>query len=220
MAGQGGTAEHELLKTIEKTAGKGGSSSKDDSDLASEVPLGNIVLKIKDLAENFSGERLKELFNVAKVKKILLALVIVLGVTYIIIVARGIVRLQDIPTFQPSTVEESPDTGRVDLPLQKENFYMQNLAERNIFALREPEEVEEETPEITRRSIRDRAQNLKLVGISWSEDSENRYVMMEDMNTDLTYYVREGEKFLDFRVKEVAREYVTITSNGEELDLR
>jgi type II secretory pathway component PulC len=60
-------------------------------------------------------------------------------------------------------------------------------------------------------------QNLKLVGISWSNDPD---AMIEDTKTTRTFFVKRGQMISEVKVKDIARDKVVLTYDGEDIDLR
>lgn len=220
MAGKGSTAEHQLLKAIEK--GSSGNSRGSRGDQASgerKIFLEKLFEGIDSIVGRLAKVDYKELFDVPRVKKMLFVLVAVLVAAYGIMMLRGVIKLQSIPKFEVSALKEVTDIARIQLPVRSHEYYIDRLVARNIFkagAIRVPEE--EVAPREPR--IQEKAKDLKLVGISWASDADERYAMIEDMNTQLTYHVRENERFLDFTVKSIEQEFVTIGSGKEEMDLR
>lgn len=60
--------------------------------------------------------------------------------------------------------------------------------------------------------------NMVLVGISWSANPD---VIIEDKKRKKTFFLRRGQEFADgIRVKEVFKDKVVLSYEGEEIDLR
>lgn len=223
MARQGSTAEHELLKTIEKGEMPGGSAASGSALPGGDPVWFGFFSSFDKWIKSLSDADLREFFKADVLKKVLKALVVIFGSIYVFVVLRGLVSLQNIPSFELAGTKEPPARTELDLPVRGLGFYLSNLVERNIFKAEEiiAEEPEEVVVEPVRKvSISERAKDLKLVGIAWSENEEERYAMIEDMSTQLTYYVREKERFLDFSIEGIEQQHVTIESRGEELKLR
>jgi len=88
---------------------------------------------------------------------------------------------------------------------------------RNIFLPpKEKEVVKQVTPSPT---INQMVKDFHVVGISWADDRKERFVMIEDGRTHITYYLREGDKILDLTVKRIYEDKVVISYKNEEVEL-
>lgn len=65
--------------------------------------------------------------------------------------------------------------------------------------------------------IAEASQNLKLVGISWSEDLD---VIIEDTQAKRAYFLKRGQMINDFEVKAIFKDKVILSYQGEEIELR
>lgn len=60
-------------------------------------------------------------------------------------------------------------------------------------------------------------QNLRLVGISWSDKPD---AIIEDEKLDKTYFVQKGQKIEGIRVKDILKDRVILRYKGDEVELR
>lgn len=213
MAENGSTAEHQLLKTIEgkativprKAAGIDESREK-------------LLQLWAGLQKKFSVEGLKEKVDIPVINKALIVAIAVILAMQTFVSAKGAVRLNNVPRFRVSDEKKAVgEVGVMPFPLKEYAYYMDALLGRNIFL---PRKEEVTAPEATVSAIESKASKLRLVGISWSDDPVKRFVMVEDTSIELTYYLQEGEKILDFTVDKISKEKVMLSQDGKEISLR
>ena len=73
------------------------------------------------------------------------------------------------------------------------------------------------------QTVYDIAKNLKLTGLAWVPDSdEEKMTMIEDSDSGITYFLREGEEISSFSVKDILNDSVVLRydNSGEEIKLR
>ena len=66
-------------------------------------------------------------------------------------------------------------------------------------------------------------ENLQVVGISESESSsgeKERYAMVEDLKTELTYFLNEGDTILNVMVKQIKENSLVLEYQQETIELR
>ncbi len=101
-------------------------------------------------------------------------------------------------------------------------YYLEKARGRDIFQM-----VRDEEPrsKIVSRSgppsqrITELIKNLRLVGISWSADPD---VMIEDTNTQRTFFLKKGQVIenINVKVEAVFKDKVVLSCDGEEAELR
>ncbi|HPN72952.1 MAG TPA: hypothetical protein PKZ41_03045, partial [Candidatus Omnitrophota bacterium] len=95
-----------------------------------------------------------------------------------------------------------------------EEYYLKKTAERNIFRMGykapEPEPevpVERETRYSPVPAITEMTQDLRLVGISWSERPD---ALIEDSKAFRTFFVREGQMIGEVKVEQILKDRVVL----------
>jgi len=102
--------------------------------------------------------------------------------------------------------------------LKAASSYLERARARDIFkmglaSLAEPQKAER----VPISKIAEASQNLKLVGISWSEDPD---VIIENTQEGKAYFLRRGQMINDFQVKAIFKDKVVLSYAGEEVELR
>lgn len=100
-------------------------------------------------------------------------------------------------------------------PLKDEGFYLQKVAERDIFSEFKKAQVKERIAET--ESV-EAIKNLSLVGISWSANPD---VIIEDKAKQRTYFLKRG-KTIDggVKVEAVFKDKVVLSYGGAEYELK
>jgi len=102
--------------------------------------------------------------------------------------------------------------------LKAGTYYLGKARARDIFKMVLTSEAEEpQETEITVSKILEASQNLKLVGISWSEDPD---VIIEDTNQERAYFLKRGQKINDLTVKAIFKDKVILSYNDEEVEIK
>lgn len=104
--------------------------------------------------------------------------------------------------------------------LKKLSYYLEKVRIRAIFSpLLTVREVDSITGESRRpiSKISEVAANLKLVGISWSDDPD---VLIENTSLGRVYILKRGEKINEVKIEAVFKDKVILSYEGEELTLR
>lgn len=216
MAQNDNTAERELLKTIEGKADLNKKLNKTGG--SSYVSL--IKSQFSFLSDNFKGKFSSDVVRVTphQINRGLWVLIFVLLGWYFFVFMSGMDRLNNIPRFEVSpgrAVFEVVDS--VKLPLKDYAYYTSITLGRNIFNPVEQEEVEVK-PQVTQTS--EMVKELRVVGISWSENKTERFVMIEDTKVNITYFLQEGDKIGDFTVDTILKEKALLKIGEEEIELR
>jgi len=110
---------------------------------------------------------------------------------------------------------------------EKLSHYLDQIKKRDIFSIfqekKAPVKVAEavkapEPPPVPVVPIEQKAKSIKLIGISWGE---NPKAMIRNTNTQNVQFVTVGEKIdeTDLEVKEILKNEVILTSEGQEMSL-
>jgi hypothetical protein len=116
----------------------------------------------------------------------------------------------------------SPQAGKASavsaIPsnLKDPTYYLDKVSQRNIFKIGAKKVAEAESKgDISR--LMELTQSLKLVGISWSNDPD---AMIEDTKSTRTFFVKRGQMVGEVKIKDIAKDKVVLTYDGEEMELR
>ncbi len=103
--------------------------------------------------------------------------------------------------------------------LKNISYYSERISSRDIFKPAQGYQKEAEAPQapIPAETSKE-AQNLSLVGISWSANPE---AMIEDTETKRTFFVRKGQPVgSDGKVVMIFKDRVIINVKGKEFELK
>jgi hypothetical protein len=101
--------------------------------------------------------------------------------------------------------------------LKSASYYLEKARGRNIFMMSKSIVSSGPAPASSQK-ILEVAQNLKLVGISWSDDPD---VMIEDTKIQRTFFLKKGQVIEnDIRLKAVFKDKVILSYGTEEMELR
>lgn len=105
--------------------------------------------------------------------------------------------------------------------LQEISFYMDKLKERGLFQPK-PKEVKQETVvrEVAKPTIDDKVQGIRLVGVSASKVKGESYAMIENVKTETTFFLREGESFSGLKVTDILPDRVIFTDGESTAEVR
>ncbi len=216
MAKNSNTAERELLKAIEghPNVQKMPSAEKSGIDF---ISLLKSRLSFFADAMKKPSKQAKPALSLTIIANALIGLIVMLIIWYGVVIMGGMRRFERIPRFETSEMPRGDVSTEIHIPLRDYAFYADALLGRNIFI---PFVEKEPEREITTSRINDMVQGLKLAGISWSPDSHDRYAMIEDAKTQLTYFLQENDMFLNLVVKEINEESIVLGFGSEEIELR
>ncbi|MDD4957052.1 MAG: hypothetical protein PHH49_06345 [Candidatus Omnitrophica bacterium] len=209
-----------MIEGADKKTPKKKSSKPGVDILSSAIPDMSVILeRLKARFGGIMGEgRYKDLLTVGNMTKALMSGIGVLVVWHVILILLGVINMGNIPKFEVSSVMKVPDDVKnIVLPLKDYGYYSDTLINRNIF---KPYEAVKKERQAGAPTLGDMTKDLKLVGISWSPDENERYAMIEDSKVMVTYYAQEGDKVLQFIVKEITKDFITLGYGEDEVTLR
>jgi hypothetical protein len=99
------------------------------------------------------------------------------------------------------------------------SYYAQKISSRNIFKPYEKEQLAKATGPV-KSSLANKLSKYKVVGIAWLDLPESISVMIEDTKTNMTYFLREGEKLDDVTVKTIYTDRVVLSCENEEITIK
>jgi hypothetical protein len=95
------------------------------------------------------------------------------------------------------------------------SFYLEQVKKRDIFRM--GQKLPQEGSDVISSKVAEASQNLKLVGISWSDLPD---AMIEDTKAGKTYFVKKGQIVGDFVVEAIYKERVVLKYGAESIELR
>ncbi|MEE8423997.1 MAG: hypothetical protein V3S49_05595 [Thermodesulfobacteriota bacterium] len=161
-------------------------------------------------------------FFIKVLKVVVVVLLLVISLDMFINYKHGVPKiLPQQSTARPPRLETQKITQ-----LKPPEFYLDRIKERDIFlkyveAVPEKKELpvkEEVKPEETNQVIKEKAKNLKLVGIAWGEALE---AMIEDGVEGRAYFLKEGESIgkTEVFIKKIYKDRVLLGYQDQELEL-
>jgi type II secretory pathway component PulC len=112
------------------------------------------------------------------------------------------------------------DSSEVFSSLKVLSFYLEKARQRDIFKMgvKKPTAEAAVIPRGPSRAMLEATENLKLVGISWSEDPD---VMIEDIKNKRTFFLKKGQTIdNEIKIQAVFKDKVILSYRGEEIELR
>jgi hypothetical protein len=216
------TPEKQLLNLIEKPIVKGslhaatiryhGLSLFSLGALKARLAfLGNrlkVSFKAKDLTE----------FNIKALNQILEIGVFCLIFYFVINLLFSVINLgKDLNIKIQIDQSAQANSSQVSSFLKTMSYYLEKARERDIFKMG-VKSVEAVTAKGPSAKLLEVTQNLKLVGISWSNDPD---VMIEDTKNQRTLFLKKGQVIEDdLKLKAVFKDKVILSLGQEEVELR
>ncbi len=120
--------------------------------------------------------------------------------------------------FQPKPASAKSGSGDNSL-LKETGYYLNKAKTRDIFAMGAVPELEvKETKKEETEELMAITANLKVVGISWSENPD---VIIEDTKLKTTYFLRTGQIFKEsLKVREILKDKVILLYNESEIEVK
>ncbi len=119
---------------------------------------------------------------------------------------------------------ESGPRGKVNAnlvpPVRQLSYYLSLIDARNIFQPFERKINEQGIVPAVSQKVNNPAQNLKLVGISWLSTPESAAVMVEDKESNITYFAHQGEKIKNWTVQTIYTDRAVLTNQDEEITIK
>lgn len=221
------TPEKQLLKFIESsklsTAGVHAQAARRQgmSFLNFGAWLGRVsFLKVRfeKWRRSFSLEQL----DVKAVNRLLASLTALLIVYFFSSLLVSLFSLNKMPRLELKTAAGKIETTLAEPSGFKKavSFYLDKVRERDIFTMGTTKKPAlAQTGAKTGPSSKNPSvfENLKLVGISWSNDPD---AMIEDSKALRTFFVKRGEMVGEAKVQAIFKDKVVLSYNGEEFELK
>ncbi|MBI4845186.1 MAG: hypothetical protein HY810_01710 [Candidatus Omnitrophica bacterium] len=231
MAKKEVSPEKRLLEIIEKQGADGTACSplSEGGKYFSPTALRARVAFFKDKFKRANWKKLKLSVNLETVNILLQLLIITavisLGIS-IKIESEALGKGKNLVVTAAQTEVEANAVADIASLLKSKDYYINKVAERNLFSIKEEEkeaeavdfkkeEKEQENAALVK--LKEITKDLKLVGISWSEDPD---AIIEDLFLKKTYFVKKGFKIEGIIVRDIQRDKVILRYEGEEVELR
>lgn len=103
-------------------------------------------------------------------------------------------------------------------PLKTASYYLEKARARDIFKMGLSGVADaKQISKMPVSKIVEVSKNLKLVGISWSQDPD---AIIEDIQAGRAYFLKRGQVINDFQVKAIFKDKVILRYQEEEIELR
>ncbi len=107
------------------------------------------------------------------------------------------------------------------IPLTKDVAYYLDLVQtRNIFKPYEKKQGKETKFTGDNRVVASKTEHLKLRGISWLDSAETASAIIEDADSGMTYFLKQGDQVKDVTVKTIYADQVIMSYEGEEIAIK
>ncbi|MFH0839248.1 MAG: hypothetical protein V1893_03585 [Candidatus Omnitrophota bacterium] len=225
------TPEKQLLKLIEdpkaKDAGALGThviKHQSLSFLSLGAWLGRISFFKEKFKKGFKGDKYQVL-DFKLVNNLLILFMVILGSYFIYNLYISVTLLKKMPNVKMQEGEitkQDADFSQRGIVNKSPTFYLEKVRERDIFkmfAKKSSVATVEKAATAAGPSSRiiEATQNLKLVGIAWSNDPD---VIIEDTKTSKTYFVKRGQLIGEIKIEAIFKDKVVLSYSGEEVELK
>ncbi|MCM8781114.1 MAG: hypothetical protein NC908_04250 [Candidatus Omnitrophica bacterium] len=218
------TPEKQLLRLIEEQKGKSASTVEAQAIRYQSLSLfsfGAWLGRLSFLKNKFKNLRSPEGFysdSIRLINRVLISVIVLLVIYLISDFYFSIINLKRLQAVKFNLPKVSNQTAafKVKTILRDNSYYLDTVKQRDIFrmGLKSMPEVALKAPS---SAILEMTQNLKLVGISWSDDPD---AMIEDTKLNKTFFVKKGYMVGELKVKAILKDKVILSYGQEEIDLR
>jgi hypothetical protein len=210
-AEEGSPAENQAVKEVARSVRGRGFASASTPDFLKSLP---------EFFKNSPLFRPGQFVGLKQINTFLLAVVLSVCVFLAVTIVSG-VRSSDAKIDFQVTATTVGGAPSVSPPLSKGREYLTKITEqRNIFSPAEEKTVEQQAGTVERQRIVDKTKDLRLVGISWPENAETATAMIEDKQTLITYFLKQGEEINGVRIQNIYADRVVLGFQGETLILK
>ena len=224
------TPEKQLLKLIEEQKGKNPAAvqahalkRRGMSLVSPGAWLGRFSFSedwFRRKIENFQGQP----FDIKSVNRTLLLCACVFTLYFLTSTTTALIQLNRPPDLEVPASGNGASVNLMERVFLKKavSYYLEKIGERDIFQMGAAQKVTgadgiQTQMKVTSARILDVAENLKLVGISWSSDPD---AIIEDTKETKTFFVKTGQKIGDVKVQAIFKDKVILSYQGEETELK
>ena len=159
-------------------------------------------------------------FDIKWVNRVLEFSVIFLGFYLVSNVFYAFNNLKKIPIINPSVAQatfKQIDFLEGSILKKSSSYYVEKVGQRDIFNIEQKKPASTTVARQVTEATQEAVKNLKLVGISWSENPD---AMIEDSRAMRTFFVKRGQMLGEFKVKAIYKDRVILEYNNEEIELK
>jgi hypothetical protein len=150
---------------------------------------------------------------------------VLLGVICLLVVYGGIsafisfkgLRAIAVKQYSAAAMAQTVQEFKGVAPLPPASFYQKKIAQRNIFKRGAKPGDDKMTEAGPSSKTAEMLKNLRLVGISWSDNPD---IMIEDVKLAKTFFVKKGQMVGEFKVENVFKDKVILRYNKETVELK
>ncbi|MCK5288197.1 MAG: hypothetical protein KAJ79_03975, partial [Candidatus Omnitrophica bacterium] len=173
--------------------------------------------------------RKKNILSIKAVNGFMTLVLIVLAVTFIYIISGAMNDLKKVKNrgLKSGEIESLLVFQGRTLNDRYLSYYMNKINKRDIFKMENVEEeiVQKEEPDLTAKinmkspneMIIEATKNLKLVGISWSNNPD---ALIEDTEALRSFIVRKGDMIGEVKVDDILKDKVLLGFKGEQIEIK
>jgi type II secretory pathway component PulC len=179
------------------------------------------IASISSDASNGLGGKLSGAINLKSVNRILLVLAAISAIYFVMVIAGGAVKLMGVSHhIRQLELKGAKDAGTAtpsDKPLKLEVRQADPaLSNRNIF---QPAGAVVSSSDSGASTVRS-SPSYKLVGISESSDPADTYVMIENAQTKLTYFLQYSQPVEGLELEKILGDKVIVKIGGDSVELK
>jgi hypothetical protein len=201
-------------KTKESLALETGTIRQNAFSIISFSALGTAFPGLKRSLLKFLGQGQKQL-DIKGIKGILLFCIMLLLFYFINNVVSSLKTINNLDFYLPKKVEQEKRIQET-LRFKELTFYTEKIQQRDIFRMG-PKPSADAVAEVVSSKAAEATKNLKLVGISWSENPD---AIIEDGKGMRTFFVKKGQMIGDVQVESILKEKVILRYGEEMIELR
>jgi len=226
------TAEQKLLKLIETTDSSeeesaAPSSSADAAEAAQQALASVKSVGFPSVSMDGFASILKNplsilqsptTFGIRELNYLMVLLILIFGVYFTSDFSKGMQLSKK--EFHFDEEVELATSNELVLPVIRDLAeYATTVSVRNIFHPYEEKIIEVKQEAVTEKNIviKNKAQNLRLVGVSWFDSTETATAMIEDGKTSITHFLKVGDRIQDVTIKEIYADQVILSYEEETL---
>ncbi|HTY45720.1 MAG TPA: type II secretion system protein N [Patescibacteria group bacterium] len=234
----GATPEKKLLKIIETGGAKGAGPEAVKADVVKKIkkpglPLAALFTRLSGAGTQFKAKLSPDAILATDVKKINVLLMVGALVIAAYLVVGFATRKKDSgrDMFRPSSKEQKmPDIStvmpKVSISMSETETLgtlLERLKKRDYFkpvAKQQKKAPAEKAGPVSTQAIDQATESLRLVGISYAANSKDSYVMIEDLASKITYFVKVNQAISGVKVTDIQKDRVLLTYQGQEKEMR
>ena len=161
-------------------------------------------------------------FGLKEINMIMVILIVICAVSLAGVYRGGVSHLKSSLDFVSDVKAKGLQFASSVMPQYEDiNNFLEFILERNIFRPYEKKQGDAASnAPVGTQNITLKLEKLKLVGISWLDSPDTASVMVEQIETGMTYFLKQGESFDELTVKTIYADRVIFGYQNEEMEVR